>query len=266
MSRMAGKSKSTGMSREALVARLQELIHQNRQARDPERDAANGSPLLAPLQRWQSRRLAAEFQDLLEARDSAHATGFFLSDLYGDHDVSTRDRDIERVLPMMQNLLPPPLLQVAADAIELAMLSHSLDLDMVRALEQAGVRDGDRIDARRYSTAYRQIPGTSRRGRQLELIGTVGHELAELIRSPWVMRMLRVARTPARMAGLGELQSFLERGITAFARLRDAHRFVDTVVRRESETSRTLLAGSDVAEPPPPPPDPAVRTGPAGNP
>jgi hypothetical protein len=45
------------------------------------------------------------------------------------------------------------------------------------------------------------------------------------------------------MAGLGELQAFLERGFDAFRTMPDASEFLDFVVSREREFSSALFSG-----------------------
>ena len=50
-------------------------------------------------------------------------------------------------------------------------------------------------------------------------------------------------RGPAQLAGLGELQSFLERGFTAFRSMRSAQAFLDTIIERERALSARLFGG-----------------------
>ena len=222
-----------------MAGRIARLLRYNRAVRDPRRDARNILPSLAPLQRWQASRLSLQFADLLADPRSAPAARFFLSDLYGDHDVSARDRDIERVMPLMQRLLPPSMLRIAADAIELAVLSHALDLRTAEALaDQAAV-----IDAPAYARAYRRVGRRRLRERQLSLIEEVGAGLAAVVHTSAVSQLLRLARLPARAAGLAELQSFLERGFGAFGQLPDPAAFVSTIVGRERRVLERLFAG-----------------------
>lgn len=223
-----------------LSRRIRRRLEANRAVRDPGREPRNGSPLLAPLQRWQAERLARSFSALLADPATAPAARFFLSDLYGDHDVSGRDRDVERVMPLMQRLLPEQMLHIAADAIELAVLSHAFDLRMAAALERDG-GDGA-VDEARYGRVWRAVGLPRLRRRQLALIEHVGLGLARVVHTPAVAQLLRLARLPAKVAGLGELQSFLERGFDAFGRLPDPAAFVDGIVRRERVVMERLFA------------------------
>jgi len=200
----------------------------------------NVSPRLAVLRAWQSRRLEASFADVL-ADDRMHAAGrFFLSDLYADRDFSGRDRDVDRIMPIMVHLLPDTMLQAARDAIELHVLSHALDLRMVRAMDR---RRWTRLDTVRYGEVYREAGQPRLRRRQIALVVAVGRSLDAAVQRHGVHRLLRASRLPARAAGLSELQGFLERGFDAFAKLGGAERFLARVAQGEGDVSRRLFSG-----------------------
>lgn len=228
-------------SHSGVERRLAHLLEANRRWRDPALEPRNLSPWLVPLQRWQAARLAESFADFSAAPDTAAATDFFLSDLYGDHDVSARDRGVEKVMPMMRRLLPDELLHTVADAIELAVLSHAFDLRVAQALEQA-LPESAALDVASYGQAYRTAGLPRLRRRQIELITAIGTALDAAVRKPWLARVLRMSRLPARAAGLSDLQSFLERGFAAFAGMQDAQGFMQEIARREGEVSRRLFA------------------------
>ena len=58
-----------------------------------------------------------------------------------------------------------------------------------------------------------------------------------------VAKLLRAARLPAQLAGLSELQKFLERGFTAFAAVGGADCFLAGIAEREAAVARRLFAG-----------------------
>ena len=202
--------------------------------------AGNGSATLAILRGWQAQRLEASFADVLDDPVMRDAGRFFLSDLYGDQDFSGRDRDVEKIMPVMVHLLPDSLLVAARDAIGLHALSHALDLRMVAAME---ARRWRRLDADRYGAIYRDCGLPRVRARQIDLIVAVGRNLDAAVRRHGVHRILKASRLPARAAGLSELQGFLERGFDAFDRLGGAERFLARIRLGEREVSRRLFAG-----------------------
>jgi hypothetical protein len=209
---------------------------------DPDAEPRNRLPTLAPLRRWQAQRLETSFVDLLADPKMRPAAQFFLSDLYGDQDFTGRDRDAARILPMMARLLPEALLQAACDAIELGALSHAFDLRMAQALAKrkdpaAPITDAD------YGRAYRDVGLRRLRAHQIDLIEKVGAALDAGVHHHGVHRLLRASRLPAKMAGLGQLQRFLERGFDAFATLGGAGPFLARITRGEREVMRRLFAG-----------------------
>ncbi len=224
-----------------LDRRLARMMAANRRLRDAAQTPGNLLPQLPALQRWQAKRLRDSFEDFLADPSMRAAAEFFLTDLYGDHDVSARDRSVERVMPLMRRILPAPLIGAAADAIELAALSHAFDLRMAQAIAKDGKRG--EIDAERYADAYRKVGKPRLRERQIALVLDVGKQLDRAVRKPWLWRLLKVSRLPAKAAGLWELQSFLERGFSAFRELGGAQTFLAEIARREQGVSRRIFAG-----------------------
>lgn len=233
--------------RRPLQDRLGWLLREHQRLHDPHHEPRNRLPWLAELRRWQARRLEASFDRFLRDPRRRPAAQFFLNDVYNEHDFSRRDADIARVLPMMQKLLPSGLLETVADAIELGLLTQAFDLRMARTLQELAGPPRRRLDARLYADAYRLAGLPRLRAYQIDLIARVGLGLGHALRLPGVATLLRLSRGPARAAGLGELQGFLERGFAAFAQLGDAERFIREIELDEREVSRRLFA----AEPDP---------------
>jgi len=224
------------------VPRLARRLACHQALYDPLREPRNAARWLKPLQAWQAQRLERSFAGFLQDPARRPAARFFLTDVYGDRDFTRRDADIARVIPMMQKLLPAPLLNTVTDGIELGALTHAFDLRMADALPAlAGRRRG--IDVDLYARAYREVGLPRLRARQIALIDDVGTGLAAALRMPGVGTLLKLSRLPARAAGLGELQTFLERGFAAFAELGDAHAFLTDIRRNETRAMQRLFAG-----------------------
>lgn len=222
--------------------RLARRLKWQREVNDPSLDPRNLSPLLPLVRQWQSRRLAEGFRDFLADPVRRPAAEFFLSDLYADRDFSARDRDAAKVLPMMSRFLPDSLLHAATDAIELAVLSHAFDLRLAEVLA-ARPEPMAPISLAEYRKAYQQVGHPRLRQHQIELIMSVGRALDAAVKMHGVHKLLRAARIPAQLAGVAELQKFLERGFTAFDALGGADDFLEAVAEREHGASRRLFAG-----------------------
>jgi hypothetical protein len=209
------------------------------------------------LRHWQAERLARSYADLLASERFGLAARFFLSDLYGPKDFSSRDDEVERILPLLQSLLPVSALRTIALAVEVDALSELLDAAMVVELERAGALDA--IDEASYADAYRRVGRRADRQRQIVLIRATGDALGRLAGKPLLSALLRLMRTPAQLAGLADLHAFLENGFTAFVHMGRADDFLDCVEQRETRLLARLFAGvADpfaAAEDAPPPPD-----------
>ena len=206
-------------------------------------DAAFGDRRLL-LRAWQAARLARTHRDLLESPRFHDAAEFFLTDLYGPRDLSRHIEEVRRIVPMMTSVLPDSGLATVAHAMELNALSESLDGAMVEAL---GEKAAD-IDDALYAAAYRAADCANDRERQIDLIELLGQALDKLTHIRFIGMTLKLMRKPAHLAGLGDLQAFLERGYAAFGAMRGgAGEFVSIIVARERAISRALFAGDDEA-------------------
>ncbi len=191
---------------------------------------------------WQAERLARTHADLLASPRFGAAAQFFLSDLYGPQDISVQTEQVRRIVPLMARTLPATALETVADAIELDALSEELDAAMIAALDT-----GRALDGAAYAAAYRAVGRQDSRERQIDLIEHLGRSLDRLTRQPFIGAALKIMRKPAELAGLGALQSFLERGYAAFRVMRGGSDFVEIVAGRERAISRALFAGDDNA-------------------
>lgn len=202
----------------------------------------DGFPLreLEKLQAWQRQRLAASYDHLISQERYTAAGNFFLDELYGGLNFRERDQQMERVLPVMVRMLPDYMLEVLAEAFELQALSLELDIDMTRAMLNAGWQQ---VNLERYGFIYRATGRGRDRETQVELIRHLGLTLNKLVRHRLVLYLVRTVRGAARAAGFGLLQSFLEGGLNAFRSMGDGTEFVETIYRNELESSRRLFAG-----------------------
>jgi flavin-binding protein dodecin len=211
-------------------------------ARSREDPEFNGKRVL--LRVWQAGRLARTHRDLLESRRFHDAAQFFLNDLYGPTDLSRHIEEVRRIVPVMTNVLPDSGLATVAHAMELNAISESLDEAMVETLGDKA----ETLDEATYAAAYRAIDRAEDRARQIDLIELLGMALDKLTHIHFIGMTLKLMRKPARLAGLGELQAFLERGYSAFGAMRGgSSEFVTIVVGRERAISRALLNGDDEA-------------------
>lgn len=222
--------------------RLGHQLARHQALHDPAREPRNTLRWLPELRRWQAARLADSFRHFFDDPRRGPAAAFFLGDVYSDRDFTRRNADIARVVPVMRRLLPERLLATVADAIELGVLTQALDLEMAERLHGLAPRRR-RLDLPLYGEAYRAVGQERQRRRQIALVAQVGRGFGNALHLPGVSALLAFSRGPARLAGLGGLQGFLERGHAAFAALDDADAFVAEIERDELRASRRVFAG-----------------------
>lgn len=234
----------TGVARypavKAAATHLAEQIERNRRIAERVFDPGFDREPLARVQLWQRARLEQTYADLWRQDRYRDACEFFLDELYGGLGFRERDRQFERVAPVMKRSLPGPLIHAIAEALRLQAVSLEYDLRMSRLLEDTGP-----ITQPDYARAYRELADWPGRREQIRLIGRLGHLLDETVASPVVHGLIRIMRIPARAGGFGELQRFLDQGLTAFAAMDGADEFIGTILERESTALEAIQAGSD---------------------
>jgi hypothetical protein len=193
-------------------------------------------PRLSELKDFQSKRLAKSYEDIAADPRYRAATAFFLGDIYGSKDFSARDQEMLRILPVMTRMLPASAVETAALAIELEALSEDLDHRLAAALPEGPIDDAA------YGQAYRAGSTREERRRQIDLIEAVGRRLDALVRKPLVSQMLRLMRRPAHLAGMGDLQDFLEEGFTSFRDMKGADEFLAILRGREEKILSRLFS------------------------
>jgi hypothetical protein len=219
---------------EALASALERLQRAQRRADDPAL-----APRLAALQAWQARRLAVEYADQRSLARRRDAVAFFLDEVYGARDYSARDAQFARAIHRLRAMLPLTALQALRDAVELQALTIELD---VAVAERLAVGDAP-LGATTYAAAYRDADRQVDRRRQIELAVSIGRRLEHLTAHPAIELMLRVAATPARLAGYGALQAFIERGYAAFRQLGpETDAFLTAIGEREEAFRRRTSA------------------------
>ena len=205
-----------------------------------ERQAAKRDPALlaarVALKRYQSARLGGTHADLLANPNTRDAAEFFLEELYGSHDLSQRDVDLERIIPTLQKMLSYESLHTITEAIVLDALSERLDTAMARVL-------GVDFTEGMYVAAYRTATTREEREQQLELVQQLGDSLCELVTIPLLAVTLSIMKAPARLAGLADLHQFLDRGFTTFKKMKKPSQFVDTIVGRERQVMNRIYDG-----------------------
>lgn len=213
------------------------------------RRAQAGDPALGEhvraVKAYQHARFAATYADLLQSGDHAAAARFFLDELYGPHDFTERDAQFARIVPALVRLFPRDIVGTVRSLAELHALSERLDAEMAQTLASGP------LDVEHYRRTWQQVGQATERQRQIDLMLQIGRALVGFTRNPLLRHSLRLMRGPARAAGLGALQHFLERGFDTFGALRQPDGFLRLIAEREQRIARWLFAAAcDETTPP----------------
>jgi hypothetical protein len=223
------------MSSSRAILEQLKLVDQERAARDEE---VGLNEKVRAIKTYQQQRFRQTYADLLLSPRYGPASRFFLKELYGPDDFSQRDGQFARVVPTMVRLFPAEIVNTVAALAELHALSERLDTLMGRRLKRLP------IDALTYIEAWRETACEAERAQQINLTLGVASALDGLTQKPLVRNSLRLMRRPARAAGLGELQQFLEAGFDTFKAMNGASEFLAMVETREKALAIALFGAS----------------------
>ena len=198
-------------------------------------DAGLAQRVLA-LKAYQQRRFSLTYADLLATPRYAAVARFFLDELYGPHDFTERDDQLARVVPTLVRLFPHEIVDAVRELTELHALSEQLDTAMA-----AHLLDSIVLDAVAYTHAWQACGAAPQRELQINLTLDLGGTLDRLTRNPMLRHSLRLMRGPARAAGLGRLQGFLETGFDTFKAMGGAQEFLSIVATRERALAQALF-------------------------
>ena len=192
---------------------------------------------LKAVKTWQQQRLRRTYADLAADIRYAPAIGFFLDELYGLKDSTVRDHDLARMYPTIKRLLPKFAFDAVDKALELDVLAEEFDQALADEMGSQAVTETS------YLKAFRVVGRREDRLRQIDLMQAVGEGLDRMVKKPLIFSTLKMLRGPAKVAGLGEMQQFLEAGFTAFRHMNGADYFLSTITSREAQLIERIMRG-----------------------
>ena len=188
---------------------------------------------LQNIKTYQSSRFAHTYQDLLASKNDGGCARFFLEELYSERDYSLRDAQFAKVAGAIELTFPKHVIDVAVALAELHATTERLDHAMARCWHHTN----DASPNQRYLKAWNSVGEPATRDWQLQTVLRIGQSLAELTQKRGLRVLLKVMRRPADIAGLGDLQTFLEIGFDRFGLLtetdKQAKHFLATIHERE---------------------------------
>ena len=193
------------------------------------------------LKAYQQQRFARTHAGLLAHPRYGRAANFFLNELYGPQDFTQRDAQFSRIVPALVRLFPVDTVATVESLAAVHALSERLDTAMAIHL------DGETPSRPSYVRSWQAVGEPAARARQIELVMSVGEALDRHTRSLTLRVSLKAMRGPARAAGMGSLQAFLESGFEAFGAMGGAREFLATIHARETALAQRLFDPRAVA-------------------
>lgn len=178
------------------------------------------------LKAYQVERLKFTHKECLNDPNTKDATKFFLTEIYSEKDLTKRDADLGKVVPMMCKLFPKELLLVLSDAIELDALTEQMDMMMCKNLKEDFTDDD-------YKEAYKNKTSYNDRKRQIELTNSLGVSLIDIVKYPLIGSLLGKMGFPAKMLGLSEMHELLNNGFNIFKNTKNVDVFLATLIQNE---------------------------------
>ncbi|HQQ70494.1 MAG TPA: hypothetical protein PLL92_09315 [Alicycliphilus sp.] len=207
-------------------------------------DASLASAVRA-VKGYQHARFQHTYADMLAHQRYGAAAQFFLDDLYGPGDFTSRDEQFARIVPGLVRMFPREIVTTVLSLGQLHALSERLDTEMGVALLAASPEAAGPVDGARYGLLWRSVGQAHERERQIVLMLRVGQALDGYTRNTLLRHSLRLMRGPAQAAGLGALQNFLERGFDTFRAMRGSEEFLAVIATRERALASLLFSGAD---------------------
>lgn len=193
---------------------------------------------------FQNKRLENAYKDLLQDDGMRMACRFFLDQLYCTHDVSTRDHQVERVLPKLEKLLPSAAVNTVRKVIYMDYLAETLDEGICNFINTEEWEIDIKLQDEIYIRAFRDQGQFDLREQQILLVREVGESLRKLMRLPFLRPLMKMTRGAAQKANLEDFHDFLSQGLEAFASLEKPTLFFQIIQERETGILEGIRQGS----------------------
>jgi len=196
---------------------------------------ASFNQALVTLQQWQTKRLFASHQGILQGVAEQKAANFLFYQVYGGTHLKPVAKDIQRATNKAMALLPQTVMHTAAVTLEAAVLTQQLDEALATALlEQT-------ITTETYAQAYRSSSTPEQRQQQLALIKEAATRIDRYVRRRLLISSFKIMRRPAYAAKLHHLYDFLDEGFDALGGLRSVTPLIQQLTHVENQISERLF-------------------------
>ena len=184
---------------------------------------------LKQLQAWQKSRMWATHEPILDSQPKSILMNFILDELYIGLDLSCLGENFETAISIALKLVSRH--RTLTSAFEFNALTAELDDKITQCIfEDLG---SDVISNSVYVQANLLVNTRSDRARQVALLSELVDGLDKAMQSALVYGAFKLAKTPAKVAGLGKLYELAERGYTALRSVKTAENLIAELMQSE---------------------------------
>ncbi len=197
---------------------------------------------VAQVRTWQEARIRKTYHALLLDPQLQLAAQFVLEEAYTAVDYVGLIDEVERMIPYALKLFPAPLLETVCLVLELNAVTAELDEKLAWAIFQD--IKATEVDEVNYLQAFAKVNGCQLRSKQLKIIDKLGIGIDQYLQSQWLCIAFKLAKMPAKAAGLGTLVDLIGKGFIAINALdMPASVFIGAIVQQEIEINDNIHAG-----------------------
>jgi hypothetical protein len=190
------------------------------------------------LQKFQSERLKATYEDIMTHPEYEKIGVFFFDKLYAPEDFSFRDASIKKLHTFLKGKVYKGMVSAVTKVIELHELSDMLDNRMTeKIMEKETPKDNTppEITMDLYKSTYKSLDNYDQRVYQIKLSTEVTRAFYQLSRK-WIVGVsLKTVHGASQILGMGKIMDFIFQGYQAFRSIKHFDYFVETIEKRELE-------------------------------
>jgi len=207
------------------------------------------SQRLKSIQHWQTQRMLHIHANLFAIPKHQPLANYFITRLYGSSDINLLAQQCQqalRVVKRYDGLIGERTLKIAFQALELSLLSITLDLTLARLLTDdlpSNPHDPAQQDQHIIQLYHRADQAHERR-RLLGLLDNLGFNIDRYIHSPLVRNLFKSSKALSTRNGLLTGYTFLEEGFDAMAPLESITPFISSFTQAERALIERIYAGT----------------------
>ncbi len=191
------------------------------------------------VQRWQTERVLSTHKAILKDPNSAAAARFLLLDAYQGSDLVQVFDQIDHLIPYLVKLFPEKILSTIEQLLHLNLITAQMDEALAVVLFEK--KQLSSITEASYIEAFLEIGGVEWRFDQLDLMTQLITSIESYVKSPWLMRVFKLAKGPAYSANFDTLYDFLMNALSTLTLIEQPAVFAESILVVERRINQNIF-------------------------